>query len=79
MADYRLPDVLAERARRFAESGGQPVEPRLASTVMLLRPPGSKELVPVIPLVRLSRGKMLGVDFNKGLTWIGGSVGMWRV
>lgn len=45
--------------------------------VMLLRPPEAKSLVPVICLVRLSRGKMLGVDFNKGLTWVGGSVGMW--
>ena len=46
--------------------------------VMLLRPPGAAELEPIIALVRLSRGKMLGVDFNKGLTWVGGSVGMWR-
>jgi 8-oxo-dGTP pyrophosphatase MutT (NUDIX family) len=29
---------LAERARRFAEAGGVPVEPRLAGTVMLVRP-----------------------------------------
>jgi hypothetical protein len=26
-------------------------------------------------LVRLSKGKMLGVDFNKGMNWVGGSVG----
>jgi hypothetical protein len=45
--------------------------------VMLARPPDAKQLIPVICLVRLSRGKMLGVDFNKGLTWVGGSVGMW--
>ncbi len=45
--------------------------------VMLLRPPESQVLTPIMCLVRLSRGKMLGVDFNKGLTWVGGSVGMW--
>ncbi len=45
--------------------------------VMLARPPNATELRPVICLVRLSRGKMLGVDFNRGLTWVGGSVGMW--
>jgi len=45
--------------------------------VMLARPPNGNELIPVICLVRLSRGKMLGVDFNKGLTWVGGSVGIW--
>lgn len=45
--------------------------------VMLLRPPNATELVPLICLVRLSRGKMLGVDFNQGLKWVGGTVGMW--
>jgi hypothetical protein len=49
--------------------------------VMLLRPEtgaGSNALVPLLCLVRLSRGKMLGVDFNRGHTWVGGTVGMWR-
>jgi hypothetical protein len=44
--------------------------------IMLLRPPGETQLRPLIPLVRTSRGKMLGVDFNKGLTWVGGTVGI---
>jgi hypothetical protein len=46
--------------------------------VMLLRPPGAPELRPLVHLVRLSRGKMLGVDQNRGLTWVGASVGLWR-
>jgi len=46
--------------------------------VMLLRPPDAPKLRPVIHLVRLSRGKMLGVDQNKGLDWVGASVGLWR-
>ena len=50
----------------------------IESRVMLLRPPDAKELVPLIFLVRLSRGKMLGVDHNKGQNWVGGSVGIWR-
>lgn len=45
--------------------------------VMMLRPPNATELVPLICLVRLSRGKMLGVDFNQGLKWVGGTVGIW--
>ena len=45
--------------------------------VMLLRPPHATEMVPLICLVRLSRGKMLGVDFNQGLKWVGGTVGLW--
>jgi hypothetical protein len=46
--------------------------------VMLLRPPKAPSLTVAIHLVRLSRGKMLGVDQNKGLSWVGGSVGLWR-
>ncbi len=34
--------------------------------------------VPILPLVRLSRGKMLGVDHNKGHTWVGGTVGIFE-
>jgi 8-oxo-dGTP pyrophosphatase MutT (NUDIX family) len=41
LTEYRLPEFLAERARRFAASGATPVAPRLASTVMLLRPGAS--------------------------------------
>ena len=55
------------------EGSGVKVEVR----VMLARPPDSKSLEPLILLVRLARGKMLGVDFNKDLTWVGGTVGMW--
>lgn len=36
------------------------------------------ELTPVLALARLGRGKMMGVDHNKGLAWVGGSVGLWH-
>jgi hypothetical protein len=45
--------------------------------VMLIRDPADGLLHPVLPLVRLSRGKLLGVDQNRDLTWVGASVGMW--
>ncbi len=32
---------------------------------------------PVTTLVRLSQGKMMGVDFNKDRTWVGSSTGLW--
>jgi hypothetical protein len=77
-ADQRDGWVLQEKieyapAIRMPDGNGVKAEVR----VMLLRPPEGKELIPLICLVRLSRGKMLGVDFNKGLTWVGGSVGIW--
>jgi 8-oxo-dGTP pyrophosphatase MutT (NUDIX family) len=45
MVEYRLPPELAERARQFAEAGGVPVAPRLASTVVLLREPFEAYLI----------------------------------
>jgi hypothetical protein len=44
--------------------------------VLCLRPPGEK-LRPVMNMIRLSRGKMLGIDFNRDLTWVGSSCGIW--
>ena len=35
----------------------------------------SGELTPVLPLIRMGRGKMMGVDHNKGLRWVGASAG----
>lgn len=45
--------------------------------VMLLRPPGESTLTPLLNLVRLSQGSMMGVNQNTTQTWVGGSVGMW--
>ena len=30
----------------------------------------------VLPLFRMGRGKMMGVDHNKGLRWVGASAGL---
>jgi len=47
--------------------------------VMLMRGGAGEPLEPLLPLVRLSRGKMLGVDQNKSAEtiWTGGTVGIW--
>ena len=37
------------------------------------------DLTLAINLCRLSRGKMHGVDHNKGLAWVGSSVAVWPV
>ena len=46
---------------------------------MLMRGNDGEPLEALLPLVRLSRGKMLGVDQNKSADtlWTGGSVGLW--
>lgn len=56
--------------------GGEGVKAEVR--VVLMRPPDAPSLLPVMYIARLSRGKMLGVDHNKGFTWVGGSVAMWR-
>lgn len=44
--------------------------------MMFLRVPGDAKPRLVMNLVRLSRGKMLGVDQNRDLDWVGGTVGL---
>ncbi len=61
-----------EPALEAADGGGVKVEIRL----MFLRPDDEAKPVLSQNLVRLSRGKMLGVDFNKEFTWVGSSVGL---
>jgi hypothetical protein len=46
--------------------------------MMFFRPDDEPRLTLAQNLVRLSRGKMLGVDFNKQFTWVGSSVALHR-
>ncbi len=55
-----------------ADGGAVKVEIRM----MFLRPDDEARPVLAQNLIRLSRGKMLGVDFNKSFTWVGSSVGL---
>jgi hypothetical protein len=61
-----------EPALRATDGGGVKIEIRM----MFLRPDDEKEPKLAQNLVRLSRGKMLGVDFNKSFTWVGSSVAL---
>ncbi|MBV8517193.1 MAG: hypothetical protein JO197_07280 [Acidobacteria bacterium] len=61
-----------EPALQAADGGGVKIEIRL----MFLRPDDEAKPILAQNLVRLSRGKMLGVDFNKQFTWVGSSVGL---
>ena len=44
--------------------------------IMYVWPEGG-ELTPVLPLVRMGRGQMMGVDHNRNLEWVGGSAALW--
>jgi len=61
-----------EPALQAADGGGVKIEIRM----MFLRPDDEAKPVLAQNLVRLSRGKMLGVDFNKQFTWVGSSVAL---
>jgi hypothetical protein len=61
-----------EPALQAVDGGGVKIEIRL----MFLRPDDEAKPVLAQNLVRLSRGKMLGVDFNKQFTWVGSSVAL---
>lgn len=41
--------------------------------------PENREPVAVTTLTRLSKGLMMGVDFNRNKTWVGSSIGFWPV
>jgi hypothetical protein len=59
-------------ALRAADGGGVKIEIRM----MFLRPDNQPKPLLAQNLVRLSRGKMLGVDFNKQFTWVGSSIAL---
>ncbi|MGK2858648.1 MAG: hypothetical protein ACSLFQ_15715 [Thermoanaerobaculia bacterium] len=54
------------------DGGGVKVEVRM----MFFRPDDEPRPILAQNLCRTSRGKMLGVDFNKNYTWVGGTVGL---
>lgn len=66
--------VRYEPALQAADGGGVKVEIRM----MFFRPDDQAEMVLGENLARLSRGNMMGVDFNKNFTWVGSSVCLWE-
>jgi hypothetical protein len=51
---------------------------KLELRMMFARPDDAPQPELAINLCRLSRGAMLSVDFNRGMTWVESTVGMWR-
>lgn len=64
--DY-APDLVAPEGARV----------KVELRILCLRPDGETALAPAVNLCRLSRGKMHGVDHNKGLDWVGSSIAIW--
>ncbi|MDG6100662.1 NUDIX domain-containing protein [Dactylosporangium aurantiacum] len=84
MVEFRLPPGLAEQARQFAAAGGVPVEPRLASTVVLMRPPFEVYLLRRVPTMAFAASMYVfpggGVDPRDAAVlpdWAGPTPAQW--
>jgi hypothetical protein len=56
-----------------------PDKPSKVEIRMMFLWPKNKKPIPVNNLIRMSKGKMMGVDFNKNKTWVGSSVAFHKV
>ncbi|MDP2389865.1 MAG: hypothetical protein Q8N52_06010, partial [Acidobacteriota bacterium] len=73
-ADQRANYILQERIH-FEPVIQTPEGPTQAEIrIMYVRTGGQFQAV--LPLIRMGRGKMMGVDHNKGLRWVGASAGL---
>ena len=66
-------DYLLQQRMRFEPTIETPHGMTQAEIRLLYLWPEQGKLTPAIPLVRLGRGKMMGVDHNKNQEWVGGS------
>jgi len=66
-------DYLLQRRVRFEPVIETPAGPTQAEIRILYFWPDGGDLDPVLSLIRLGRGKMMGVDHNRDQEWVGGS------
>jgi hypothetical protein len=67
-------DYILQRRMDFAAPVFTPSGPtKLEVRIMYIR---DDTLRPVTTIIRTGRGKMMGVDFNKNLDWVGASAGL---
>jgi hypothetical protein len=69
----RRPDFLLQQRMSFEPTIATPYGPTQAEIRILYAWPDGGSLTPALSLVRLGRGKMMGVDHNRDLRWVGAS------
>ena len=69
----RQRDYLLQERMRFVHNIDTPCGMTQAEIRILYLWPDDGILTPVLPLVRLGRGKMMGVDHNRNQEWVGAS------
>jgi hypothetical protein len=86
--DIRREDILSikdpanwilQRKVNYASVIQTPDDPaKVEIRIMYMWPKDAARPVPAINLARLSKGKMIGVRYNKDRTWVGGSVALFK-
>jgi len=71
--ESRRGEYLLQERVHFEPVIETPFGPTQAEIRILYLWPDGGDLDPVLPLIRLGRGKMMGVDHNKNQEWVGGS------
>ena len=78
IAEGERPNYLLQERMHFVPTIETPHgRTQMEIRILYLWPDGG-ELTPVLPLVRLGRGKMMGVDHNRNQEWVGASAAFWR-
>jgi hypothetical protein len=75
-ADQRHHYILQERMR-FEPVIETPHGATQAEIRIMYVWPEHGEMTAVLPLLRMGRGIMMGVDYNRNLEWVGGSAALW--
>ena len=75
----RRHDYLLQQRMNFVPNVDTPYGRTQAEIRILYLWPDDGVLTPVLPLVRLGRGKMMGVDHNRNQEWVGGSAAFIQV
>ena len=71
-------NYLLQRRMHFVPTIRTPYGMTQAEIRILYIWPDGGELTPALPLIRLGRGKMMGVDHNRNQEWVGASATFWR-
>jgi|SRR5450432_12182 len=70
---------ILQRKVKYASVIQTPEDPaKVEIRIMYMWPEGADRPKPAINLARLSKGKMIGVRYNKDKTWVGGSVAFFK-
>ena len=70
-------DYILQERIHFEPVIGTPYGPTQMEVRIMYVWPNGGEPTPVMPLIRMGRGKMMGVDHNRNLEWVGGSAALW--